>query len=212
MAHSQNAIIAKLAHKHLDRDQLETFARAFGFAAAPRFSLDAEASRVSLPASELELARAAAGFYHSELSPLGGALLANTVASGGLRVTPRLVDAVIGGDGERRPVEPIAPDRVLDAALARRLGRMMVATTESGTAYAGFHGRHGAKLLAVPVAGKTGTLSRRGAGQPYLQYSWFVGFAPADAPKVTIAVLLGNGELWHLKAHTAARMVLERAL
>jgi len=55
-------------------------------------------------------------------------------------------------------------------------------------------------------------LSRRGAGQPYLQYSWFVGFAPADAPKVTIAVLLGNGELWHLKAHTAARMVLERAL
>jgi penicillin-binding protein A len=213
MAKSQNAIIAKLAHRHLDRAKLNSFARAFGYAAKPAFCLDAEVSPVDLPANdELELARAAAGFWHSELSPLGGALLANTVASGGLRVTPRLVKAVTGTDGLRRPVEAVAGERVLDEALARRLGQLMVGTTESGSAYTGFHGKRGGKLLDVPVAGKTGTLNRKDRSLPPLQYSWFVGFAPANAPKVTIAVLLGNGELWHIKAHTAARMVLEHAL
>jgi cell division protein FtsI/penicillin-binding protein 2 len=212
VARSQNAIIAKLAHRYLDRAKLESFARAFGYAAAPAFALDAQTGRLQLPAADdqLELARAAAGFWHSELSPLGGALLANTVASGGLRVTPRLVKAVTE-DGVRRPIEPVAAERVLPIEVAHRLGRMMVATTESGTAYAGFHGRKG-KLLDVAVAGKTGTLSRKDRSLPPLQYSWFVGFAPADAPKVSVAVLLGNGELWHIKAHTAARMVLQAAL
>jgi len=45
-----------------------------------------------------------------------------------------------------------------------------------------------------------------------MQYSWFVGFAPADHPTMSISVLLGNPELWQIKAHTAARMVLIEAL
>lgn len=45
-----------------------------------------------------------------------------------------------------------------------------------------------------------------------MRCSWFVGFAPAGKPLLNVSVLLGNAELWHLKAHTAARMVLAEGL
>ena len=204
---SQNAIIAKLAHRHLQPRALRTMARAFGFDDALSFALDVEHGRAQIPGAALDFARVAAGFWHTELSPLGGALVANTVASGGMAVTPYIVDSVLD---ERRPVtiKPVQPRRVLDARVARDVARMMTATIDSGTAFKGFHDLQRRRFLpSISVAGKTGTLVR--AQPSYLEYSWFVGFAPSDAPTVSISVLLGNPARWHLKAHTAARMVLE---
>jgi cell division protein FtsI/penicillin-binding protein 2 len=120
-----------------------------------------------------------------------------------------VVAAVVDDQGEI-PVLPGPTNRVIEEHVARDIAFMMVGTTESGTAYKGFHDRRGRKFLPdLEVAGKTGTLTRRSPS--YLQYSWFVGFAPADDPEVVIAVLLGNPERWHLKAHTAARIVLQKA-
>jgi cell division protein FtsI/penicillin-binding protein 2 len=211
VARSQNALLAKLAHKHLRPELLRAMAIAFGFAAMPAFALDAEACRAEIPDAPLEFARVAAGFWNTELSPLGGALVANTIASGGHAVTPRIVAAVIDADRTERPVVGVAPKRVLSEAVAKRVADMMVATCEAGgTAYPAFHDRRGRRYLGeVTVAGKTGSLTR---DQPsYLAYSWFVGFAPADTPEVVISVLLANPPKWHLKAHTAARIVLESA-
>jgi penicillin-binding protein A len=66
----------------------------------------------------------------------------------------------------------------------------------------------------VKVAGKTGTLSRKPAADApaELEYSWFVGYAPAEKPQFSVAVVLGNTDLWWLKSHTAARMILRDAL
>lgn len=207
IARSQNAIVAKLAHRHLKPRALRAMARAFGFGDPVSFALDVEPSRASIPGDALEFARVAAGFWHTELSPMGGALVANTVASGGLAVTPYIVEAVIE-KGRRIDVAPAPARRVLARRVARDLATMMTATTEAGTAFKGFHDLARRKFLPrVPVAGKTGTLVR---SQPsYLEYSWFVGFAPSDEPEVSISVLLGNPPRWHLKAHTAARMVLQ---
>jgi cell division protein FtsI/penicillin-binding protein 2 len=95
--------------------------------------------------------------------------------------------------------------RAISEAAARAVGRMMVGTTEFGTARSGFH-KNGRPLLpGVAVAGKTGTLDRQ---KPYLAYSWFVGFAPAEKPEVAVAVLLGNGEDWHWRAHQVAAELL----
>jgi cell division protein FtsI/penicillin-binding protein 2 len=83
---------------------------------------------------------------------------------------------------------------------------MMVGTTEYGTARLGFRDRRTNRpLLPVAVAGKTGSLDRHG---PYLSYSWFVGFAPAERPEVAVAVLLGNGVGAHTRAHQVARELL----
>lgn len=210
LAHSQNAIIAKLAHKHLSPAALGDTARRFGFDRPLDFPAPAAFGQVDIPGDRgLELARTAAGFRGVALSPLGGAILAGTVASGGVAVRPRLIAAIIDADGSEHPVAaPGAGRRVLDPGVASDLTAMMTRTCKDGSAAQAFAGR--GRIGDIAVAGKTGTLSADDG--PYMQYSWFVGFAPADRPRLTVSVLLGNAELWHLKAHTAARMVLAEGL
>ncbi len=206
MARSENAIFAKLAHRHLDREYLGSAARALGFDRAPDFALFADAGRFALPDRDLEFARASAGFWHSEISPLGAALVAHTVASGGLATKPRIVDPVVVGN-ERISLNKPSPRRIIAGGLTGTLTEMMIGTTEYGTAREGFYDRQSRPFLpGVLVAGKTGTLTRR--SPTYMQFSWFIGFAPADDPRVVIAVLLGNPERWRIRAHTAAREVL----
>jgi cell division protein FtsI/penicillin-binding protein 2 len=210
VARSQNALMAKLVHRHLEPARLRKVVEAFGISRAPAFALAAEPGRIHIPDDSLAFARVASGFWQTELSPLGGALIATTVASGGLAVTPRIVDRVVRGDVSI-PIESPEARRVIAERVARQVADMMVGTTESGTAYKGFHDDKGRKFLPnTRVAGKTGTLTRR--SPDYVQYSWFVGFAPADSPEIVVSVLFGNPERWYLKAHTAARIILQKAL
>jgi peptidoglycan glycosyltransferase len=104
-------------------------------------------------------------------------------------------------------------ERILAEDVARAVGDMMVETCDSGSAAKAFRGRDGLPR-AVKVAGKTGTLSRKPApdAPAELEYSWFVGYAPADQPQFSVSVVLGNTDLWWLKSHTAARMILRDAL
>jgi peptidoglycan glycosyltransferase len=60
------------------------------------------------------------------------------------------------------------------------LTEMMVATVDEGTAFA-------AAIPGVRVAGKTGTAESTDSRPPY---AWFTSFAPADDPKVAVAVLV----------------------
>lgn len=209
LAKSQNAIFAKLAARHLNAQALAEWGKTLGFGASPSFALTATPSTLDLPDATLEFARAAAGFWHSQLTPLDGALLASAVATGGLAVTPRIVASVRTKDGVETPVLAAAPRRVLSSENAAALTAMLIGTTEMGTARSAFRTPRGARFLGdVTVAGKTGSLSR---DKPYLHYSWFVGFAPADAPQVVVSVVLGNSALWRLKANTVARMLLQTA-
>jgi cell division protein FtsI/penicillin-binding protein 2 len=208
VSRSQNALIAKMAHKRLNKTKLARTARAFGFASAPAFALDVEENRIELPDAPLDFARVAAGFWSTELSPLGGAMIANVFATDGMSVTPRIVDAVRGRDGQKRVVIAAPAERAIEAEVARAVAKMMVDTCERGTARLGFRDGRGKKFIdTLEVAGKTGSLTR--SKPSYLHYSWFVGFAPADKPQVSIAVLLGNPRKWYLKASTAARLVLD---
>lgn len=210
LSRSQNAIIAKLVGEHLDAKALGRTASLFGYGQKADMAIDVEIGAATLPEGPpLEVARAAAGFWHSELSPVGGAVVMNTIASGGRSVTPRLVASVIDAGGEERAILPRAPTRVLDEETAKAVGDMMIATTEVGTARKGFTDARGRRLLDARVAGKTGSLSRK---RPFLDYSWFVGYAPAEQPAVVVSVLLGNDASYRFKAHTVARLILERAL
>jgi peptidoglycan glycosyltransferase len=48
----------------------------------------------------------------------------------------------------------------------------------------------GAQVAGVTVAGKTGTAQLGGTGEPH---SWFIGFAPAEAPTIALAVIVEQG-------------------
>jgi cell division protein FtsI/penicillin-binding protein 2 len=182
-------------------------AAAFGFGAPIAFDADVEPSEIDVPDDRLEFARAAAGFWHSTLSPMHGALLAATIANRGDMPAPMLIDRALDRDG--RPIAaPVAsPRHVADPAAAREVGRMMELTTRIGTAKATFRDRRGRRLLPVDVAGKTGTLSAE-TDHGYVGYSWFVGYAPADHPAIAFAVVLGNNPNWRIKATYVGRHIV----
>ncbi len=210
VAESNNAIVGKLAHKYLDSRKIEKAARALGWGSPPSFALAAEPSVITPPTDSLEFAQFAAGFWSSQLTALDGALMTGAIATGGMKIEPRIVAEVVDAGGARHPVVAGKPQRVIPRAVAEKIGKMMEQTCQSGTAARTFRSRRGGALDGVTVAGKTGSLS---VDKPrYLGVSWFVAYAPADKPEYIVAVVLGNPELWYIKAHTAARILLEKAL
>ncbi|MCC6999584.1 MAG: penicillin-binding protein [Deltaproteobacteria bacterium] len=223
---SQNAIMGKLAARNLEPAALAGLAEQLGWNQPLPFALPVTPSAARIPNQPgLAFARVAAGFWRTELSVLHGALLAETFANGGVRMAPRLVERVVrpgqGPDGGADVVElPVGagPRRVLAEATAREVGRMMVGTTTFGTARASFTAPGPAQtaLLGYRVAGKTGSLSDLrtlpDGSQQTINYNWFVGFAPADNPRIAIAVLVGNQPVWRVKAHTVAKGLIARAL
>jgi peptidoglycan glycosyltransferase len=208
---SQNAILAKLAARHLTTESLGRVGAAFGFGAVIPFELPVEPSHLEVPSDALEFARTAAGFWHSTLSPLHGALLAATIANRGVMPTATLVDRVVAADGSTSALPLATPRRVVAASTAREVGKMMELTTRMGTAKGTFNDKRGRRLLAVDVAGKTGTLGAE-TDHGYVGYSWFIGFAPADHPKIAFAVTLGNHPSWRIKATYVARRIVTEYL
>src|SRR6476620_6780311 len=209
---SQNAIIAKLATRHLTAGDLARVGHSFGFDEALPFELPVEPSHLDVPADDgLEFARTAAGFWHSTLSPLHGALVAAAIANRGEMPAPMLIDRAVDRDG--RPIAPTmaAPRHVVDAAAAREVGRMMELTTRIGTAKGTFRDKRGRRLLPFEVAGKTGTLSAE-TDHGYVGYSWFVGYAPAERPTIAFAVVLGNNPTWRIKATYVGRHIVSEVL
>lgn len=208
VAKSVNPIMGKLALRYLNPNLLRSWAKRFGFNQSIPFDLPVQPSRASIPSGRLELARIAAGFWHTEISILHAALIGGVAATDGLLIRPRAVESVKRRDGRTIIPHSPSPDRIIGRRSARQLASMMVDTTKIGTARRAFHSRRGQPFLSdIEVGGKTGSLSRK---DPFLHYNWFVGFAPAKKPRVAFAVLLGNPAKWRIKAHTAARMLLDR--
>jgi cell division protein FtsI (penicillin-binding protein 3) len=123
-----------------------------------------------------------------------------TVANGGVRVTPTVVKAVADASGRLVPAPKATSRRVISPEVAAQLRTMLEAVVSAeGTA----------PLAAVPgyrIAGKTGTAQRvvngRYASGNYT--SSFIGFAPADAPRlVTAVVLQGTGRAGYYGGSTA---------
>ena len=208
---SQNAIIAKLVSRHLTADGLLREGRSFGFDEVIPFDLPVEASHLDVPADHLEFARAAAGFWHSTLSPLHGALLAATIANRGDMPSPTLIDSAVDGTGHPVQLPVAAPRHVANAAAATEVGRMMELTTRIGTAKATFRNKRGQRYLPIEVAGKTGTLAAETDRGP-IGYSWFVGYAPAEHPTIAFAVVLGNSPTWRIKATYVGRHIVTEYL
>ncbi len=203
VAHSNNAILGKLAYQKLQPKTLASTAAKFGWT-APLGELAGSVGAIDVPPErDLDFAKVAAGFSANtggaKLSVLGGALVAATFAGDGKQPTPTLIAAI---DGTAIPTP--ASHRVITAAHAREIAKMMMSTCESGSAAKSF-----GKGRDVHAAGKTGTLTKT---EPfYMEHSWFVGFAPVEKPEIVVSVLFGNAENWHLRGQEAARRLIDRA-
>ncbi len=201
-----------LAGMRTGGDHLAAFAGRMGFGAPIDFDLPTSRSQVtngdgSAPggfADEVELANASYGQAETLVTPLQMALVAGTVANGGTLMHPHLVIATTGRDGTRT----VAPEQfgvVIGPDEAAAITEAMQRAVESSI---GRQFTSGAKVPGVPTAGKSGTAELGGRGAPH---SWFIGFAPADNPRVAFAVLIENGGYGASVAAPLARDVLRRA-
>lgn len=207
MGRSLNTVFARMANQHLDAESLDNVARRLGYGRPIPFDVPVQPSPIELPAEDdVELARAAAGFFHSSLSPFQGVNLATTIATGGEMLRLSIVDKVRNAEGEVVYEGPTAREvlgRAIEERTARAVGAMMEHTVEGGTSHQTFHDRTGRSLLPdIRVAGKTGTLAETKKGSRLV--TWWVGFAPADEPEVALSVLAANRHSWRVKATTIA--------
>ncbi|WP_371516664.1 peptidoglycan D,D-transpeptidase FtsI family protein [Kitasatospora sp. NBC_01300] len=122
-----------------------------------------------------------------QMNALQATSVYSTIANGGVRVAPSIVQGTTSPDGKYTATPPGEQTRVVSEETAKTLTSMLesVVDDEQGT---------GGKA-AIPgyrVAGKTGTANRGAAnGVGYDGYTAsFIGFAPADAPRYTVSCTL----------------------
>jgi penicillin-binding protein 2 len=217
-------------------DRIATFMSPFGFGRTTGLDISGElkgllptrewkASYFKRPADKMwfpgETVNFGIGQGYLNVTPLQMAHYVSVLASRGKVWKPRLVtgfrDALTGN------LEPLAPVREPDVTLATpeewaRIYAGMVGAVTHGTA-AGAVGRN----AAYPIAGKTGTAQVFSVGQNekynektvserLRDHSWFIAFAPADQPRIALAVIVENGGWGASAAAPIARKVLDAYL
>jgi len=135
-----------------------------------------------------------------------------TLANGGVRMRPFVVRRILAPDGSVLLANgPREEARVVRSESADEVTRMLEAVvSEEGTAPA-------AAVPGIRVAGKTGTAQKVENGR-YSRTRWiasFVGYLPAEAPKLVIAVVLDEPKTNHYGGIVAApvfRRIAEASL
>jgi penicillin-binding protein A len=185
---SCNVYFARLGAE-MAGNQLEGTAKSFGFSEVPPLDIKASASR--LPTSDqlsspAFRALSAIGQFDVAATPLQMALVAAGIANEGNVMAPKLVKQI--EDARGGVVQTTGSDvwkKAISPETAATLKEMMVGVVDGGTARA-------AALPGIRVAAKTGTAQTGPAGDNTL--AWTVGFAPADAPRIAVAVMVeGTG-------------------
>lgn len=179
---SCNIPMAELAAQLGDKAIRET-AEKFGF--NTEFELPLEATASSYPSGLDDAQTALTGFGQGQVTatPLQMAMVAAGVANDGAVMKPRMVDKVIGDDfAVHEQFTDEAFEQVLSAEQAEALTAVLVEGVDSGAAT-------GARIDGVAVAGKTGTAQN--GSRPHTL--WFTGFAPAENPRVAVAVVVEDG-------------------
>jgi peptidoglycan glycosyltransferase len=169
-------------------DELFDTAEDLGFNEPIPFDVVTEASVFPRIPDDEEPLRAFAGIGQGSVSatPLQMALVAATVANDGEVPRPRLVRQVIDPSGG--VVDPFTPEtlgRAMSAETAATVTEMMEAVVASGSGTG-----TAAQMDGVAVAGKTGTAQTVPGEDPH---AWFIAFAPAEDPRLAVAVVVESG-------------------
>jgi peptidoglycan glycosyltransferase len=215
-AKSCNTVFAPLGAE-LGGEKLVQISERFGFNQPPTLYNDAaiaavEPAQSTIPADisdDLDAAVSAIGQGEVLATPLSMASVSQTIANGGMRSPTAIVrDPELSGD--RPDVEVASPE------VAEQVKAMMIEVVNSGTGTA-------AALPDAQVAGKTGTaeLGTVSSDEPVPEGeepkqdvdAWFTAFAPAENPKVAVAVLVVNADGdGGAVAAPIARAILEASL
>jgi peptidoglycan glycosyltransferase len=171
----------------LGPDALRDQAAKFGFGARPLAELPSVAtSQFPGDPNEPQTAQSAIGQFDVRATPLQMAMVAAGIANKGEVMKPYLVQNVKTPD--LKTVSETKPESLHQAVtpqVASELTAMMVDVVNNGTGKPG-------QISGVQVAGKTGTAQTAKDRPPF---AWFTAFAPADDPKIAVAVLIEKADI-----------------
>lgn len=189
---SVNTAFAQVAEK-LGARRMVRFANAFGFNREPAMELEAATPSFPRPADLGDLMWSSIGQARVLATPLQMATVAATVANGGKRMEPRIWS-------KREP----AGRRAVSGSTAATLTALMEGVVAGGTGRA-------AAIPGTPVAGKTGT-AEVDVGGVRRNHAWFIAFAPARSPRVSVAVVAELGGVGGEVAAPLARRIVSAVL
>ncbi len=196
-AESCNSVFAPLGAK-LGAKRLVATAERFGFNEQPKVPAAKPSSIAHDLRDDLAVGAAAIGQERDLATPLGMASVGATIADDGVRARPRVVRE-----------ETVRRRRAVRTSVAHEVRAMMIGVVRGGTGVA-------AALPGVTVAGKTGTAelvpTQGGTADPKNTDAWFVAFAPAESPKIAVAVMLVGAGAGGKAAAPIARQVLSAGL
>ena len=217
MTYSINTIFAQVA-EHVGRPTMTDYMKRFGFYSKPPLDFPSFELNTSKPVApdgrpyppgspNEDIGRIGIGEGGLQVTPLQMAMVAAAVANGGTLMAPHLIDRVVDQDGRTvKTTSPTAYSRVMKPSTAAEVTNMMEKVVEEGTGTA-------VQLGGISVAGKTGT-AQIGPNGSNLTQPAFVAFAPANHPKIAIAVMvdISNGGFGGTVAAPIAKTVLQALL
>ncbi|MDD2699869.1 MAG: penicillin-binding protein 2 [Sideroxydans sp.] len=207
-------------------DRMHEYLEQFGFGKHSGIDLKGEVSGL-LPSSDWKMKRyqqiwypgdtvsAGIGQGYNLVTPLQLAFATATLANDGVAYRPHLVKEIQHAANETQAApEPLYDLHIPAEHLALVKSAMQAVVKPGGTAVGAFWG------VQYPVAGKTGTAQVIGVkqGEKYdaekvseynRDHAWFISFAPADKPRIALAVLVENGGHGGSTAAPIARKVLD---
>jgi penicillin-binding protein A len=194
LTNSVNTWFGQLGQK-LGQSKLFKTMEEFGFGSIPPLDLPEEEMLPSGVVGEngeilnrkdpVDLARVAIGQERLLATPLQIAMVAAGVANGGKLMKPQIWNRVVNADGSvTKRLDPEVYSEPISSQTAAELTTAMEGVVDEGTGT-------NAAIPGVPVAGKTGTAETPGneacGGGTEENQAWFMGFAPANDPKIAIA-------------------------
>lgn len=193
----------------LGEDTIAEYTSRFGFGDRLEIPLRVTPSVYPSDLDQATLMLSSFGQADDRVTPLQMAMVSAAIANQGVLMQPNLVEKILAPDlTEVKGFQPEVYNTPISPDTATKMTQMMIANVADGAA-------SNARINGVDVAGKTGT-AENGAGDPYTL--WFTGFAPANDPKVAVAVVVENGGglgqsgYGNLVAAPIAKKVLEAVL
>lgn len=186
-----------LAADKFERGQLRSYLSSFGLGQPTGIGVRGETKGI-LPDPSIWTEQAEDRIAFGQSLSVNGVQMAaavNTIANGGVRVSPSLIKgSAETADGTVVGTDTATTRRVVSRAAARQTMKMMERVVDPDVGVA-----PGAAVPGYRVAGKTGTAQRVGPECSCYDGSFtvsFAGFAPADDPRFTVYVVVqdpGNG-------------------
>jgi peptidoglycan glycosyltransferase len=214
MTYSINTVFAQVA-EHVGRATMTKYMQRLGFYAKPPLDYPPNELNVSRPFSprgkpfppgspDEDIGRIGIGQGGLLVTPLQMAMVAAAVANHGTLMNPHLSTRVVNPQGQTvQTIKPSVMSQVMSSSTAAGVTGMMEKVVEEGTGTP-------VQIPGITIAGKTGT-AQIGANGSNLTQPAFVAFAPAQNPKVAIAVMVdqSNGGFGATVAAPIARAVLQ---